>query len=61
LGDLELIIIVQHPEDLFSVFMTMVVAEFIDHKQQDKEGDRQRNGKTQHIYNSIELVMVKKP
>lgn len=47
--------------DLFSLFMTMVVREFIDHKKENDEGDRQGNGEPKGIDNGVKLVSPQKP
>ena len=56
----KLLIIINHPVDLLSLFMTVVVAVFIDHKKQDDKGDSKRNGKSQCIDSGIELVSLQK-
>ena len=52
--------VVNHPVDLFPVFVAMVVAEFIDHKKEDDKGDRQRDGEAQGIDSGIEFVSPQK-
>ena len=52
--------VVNHPVDLFPVFVAMVVAEFIDHKKEDDKGDRQGDGEAQGIDSGIEFVSPQK-
>jgi hypothetical protein len=40
--------------------MTMVVGEFIDHKQEDNKGNCQGDGKSQGIDKGIKLVLPQK-
>jgi hypothetical protein len=41
--------------------MTMVIAEFIDHEEEDNKGNCQRNGKSQGIDKGIKFIALQKP
>ena len=57
---LELLIVIDHPVDLFPLFVAMVVAVFIDHKQKDDKRNRQGYRKPKGIDYGVQLVSPQK-
>ena len=50
-----------HPVYLLPVFVAMIIAEFIDHKEQYNKGDRQWDGESQRIDTGIEFITGEEP
>jgi len=57
---LKLLVIIDYPVDLFAVFMTMVIGEFIDHKEENDKGNSQGDGESQGIDKGIKLISPQK-